>query len=510
MQSLISISRWVLVAAFAARLFLLGGEIDIPDWRQADTGYMALRMMREWPPEVLRPKAPYRGTNDVKAAEFPIYPLVVSLGYRAAGGESFPVARAITLLFFFGSTVYLGLACARLWGEPVGWVAAALYAVLPLGVPYSRMIHPDFCVMFFANAFFYHAVMLLQCGRVRDYALAAAYCSGLFLMKAPYGFYYGFPLGVLALQGGLHGSIRRLAILASLFVLPLALGLWFNDYRIRQEAPFDESAIYPMKWTAESLNARFFGTIAQRFELERWLTLLRKVVILAASPGGLLLALLGLGVAGADWRDRRRWVLWSWAGGMLAYALLVFPMVSSDHDYYVIPFMVFVAAAGACAIDSLARRYAARAVYAAALALMLAGCAYGLRRGPFLYGPPYFTHDWQRIAAGQAIRAHTEPQDLVLAVTLGRSTGWSDPRILWRADRIGWAIELGQLTPELLAQYRANGARWAAVLATAEFTPPDASLGVFNAAQRTLLPLNDPNGAPIGSLTLIDLDTSAP
>ncbi|HMP90923.1 MAG TPA: glycosyltransferase family 39 protein [Kiritimatiellia bacterium] len=500
-------SLTIITIALLARLFLLGGEPDIPDWRQADTGYMALRMMDEWPPEMLHPKAPYRGAVDVKAAEYPIYPLIVSLGYKIVGQEYLPWARVVTLLFFAGSMVFLALAVGRLWGEPVGWLTAAVYAILPLGIPYSRMIHPDFCVMFFANGFFYFAVLFMERRKVRDAVVAVIFCSGLFLMKAPYGFYFGFPLGLLALHADVKKSLRDLVLLASLFVIPLGLGLWFNDYRIQQEAPFEESLTYPMKWTKESLNARFFGTIQQRFDGEAWNWTIKRAVILVSTAPGALLALAGLFLAGRGWRDQRRWLVWFLALGMLAYVLLVFPMVASDHDYYSIPLMVLVSVLVAISLERISRWKWGAGLVAVSMVLILAGSVYGLQRGPFLYSSPYFTRDWQRLETSRVIRETTDPDDLVVSVTVGRSTGWSDPRILWRADRRGWAIEGERLSEDHLNMYRKAGAHVAAIFIApgrGELEEEIPTLAMFD--DRSVIPIFNPENENIGNVVVVRLE----
>ncbi len=497
----------VILLGLAVRLMLLGGPPDIPDWRQADTGYMALRMMDENPPDLLHPKAPYRGAMDVKAAEFPIYPFTVSLFYKIAGAEVLSLARLATLLYFAGSALYLGLATARLFGGAAGWLAAAVFVMLPLGIPYSRMIHPDFCIMFFANGFFYHAVAYFQSRRIRDYFWSVVLCSGLFLMKAPYGFYYGFPLGVLVLQKDLEKSIKDLVVLAALFVIPLALGMWFNDYRIRMEAPYEESLVYPLKWTNESVKALFFGTLEQRFDTGSWMWLFKRSLILVFTLPGAVLAAIGMFAAGDGWRDRRRWLLWSLAFGLLAYTLLVFPKVSSDHEYYSIPFMILVAIAAAVAMERLSRFRAGLIVVVLAWVLLIAGSYYGIQRGPFLRGSPYFTQDAQRIETARMIRENTPADALVVSVTVGRSTGWSDPRILWLANRRGWSIEGHALSSDALQQFREAGGAIAAVLMTpgrAELDQEIPSLAMF--ARRTEFPLSNARGEAMGLVVLVNLE----
>jgi hypothetical protein len=289
-------------------------------------------------------------------------------------------------------------------------------------------------------------------------------------------------------------------------VLPLAAGLWFNAFRIGMESGFEESLLYPMKWTAESLNGRFFGDLAQRLDPSAWSGLVRRSAVLVATVPGALLALVGLA---AGWRGRDQTsyaVLLAWWAGAAAYLALVFPMVVSDHEYYSLPFLAPVALAAGVALAGFPGRTRVRDAVTVAVAyvLLLAGTAYGLQRGPYLRGP-YFRHDTLRIAAARVMAEQLPAGDLVLSVAAGRSTGWSDPRILYMADRRGWSIEAKGLGSEELALYRRGGARWAAVVMTPEFSEGRAGLGPLAAWPRTEHVLTDPAGRTIGLLAIVDL-----
>ncbi|HIE10192.1 MAG TPA: hypothetical protein EYP62_01090, partial [Kiritimatiellae bacterium] len=346
---------WALMALFiGARLLVLGGPLDVPDWRQADTAYMAYRMWQESPPQLLHPKTPFRGAADVKAAEFPVYPFVVSLVWKLLGRESLAAARLVTLAFFAGAVAYAFLAIRLLLGRRVAWLTAAAYALLPLGVPYSRMVHPDFCIIFFCHAFLYHATAFVRRQRIRDYAAATASAILFFLMKAPYGFYLILVPAVIVLHEWGGRRLRGLTLLGSMFVVPLVLGWWFNQWRLQLEAPYRESLAYPMKWTAESLRQRFFGTAAQRLDLGAWDRLIRRSVILVFTVPGALLALYGGGAALARRESRRAaLVFWVLCGGVTLYTVVVFPMVASDHEYYSLPFLLPAALGCALGLDRL-------------------------------------------------------------------------------------------------------------------------------------------------------------
>lgn len=505
---MIARERWLvwgcLLAALLFRLGHLTGPLDEPLWRQTDTAYMALRMMDEMPPDVLRPKAPYRGTNDVKAAEFPVYPALAGLAYRAAGAERLELARLITLLFFLGAVWFLGLAVAEMAGARAGWWTAVFYALMPLGIGFSRMVHPDFSIIFGAHLFFYGLLRFLNRGGWGWYVASIAGATLAFLMKAPYAFYFGLPVAAWVLARREGWTVRNFAALGFVLVIPLTAALWFNAHRIALEAPFEDSLLYPMKWTAESSANRFFGSLAQRLDGESWMLIARRLVYLIGTPAGLLLAAAGLlWPTRAD--GRARWALAALAAGTALYTLLVFPMVAGGHEYYSLPFMAPVAALGGWTLARLAARPRwGLALTGAALALLAWGAAVGLQRGPYLSGDGFFSVDWQRIRAGEMIREVTAPDDLVVSATLGRTTGWSDPRILYHARRRGWGIELPDLTAEALAGYRDAGARWVALLMTPAYPPSVENYGTLGALPATVFPLQHA-GSNIAHLVLFNL-----
>ncbi|HMP74747.1 MAG TPA: glycosyltransferase family 39 protein [Kiritimatiellia bacterium] len=505
---------WLAIATcLALRLSHLGGPLDEPMWRQTDTAYMAVRMMNESPPDLLRPKAPYRGTNDVKAAEFPIYPALASLAYKLAGRECLPAARLITLLFFAGSAWLLFLSVRIMAGARVAAWSTVLYTAAPLGIAYSRMVHPDFAIIFFSHLFLFGLLRFVQSGGVGWWSVGVIGGVAAFLMKAPYCFYLGLLPGWWWLVDREKRTFGRFIGLATVLILPLLSALWFNQHRIALEAPFEESLVYPMKWTAESSAGYFFGQLADRLNPAGWRLIAKRVFWLILTPAGLALALVGLvpwHKRNADFPGSGYAMMWVWGGGVLMYVLVIFPMVTGGHEYYSIPLIApasVVAALGVVRVlEWCERRWPRASVCAVAVLLILlaAGAREGLARGPYLTKGPYFTVDWQRLAAGHGIREHTPSEALVLSVTHGRGTGWSDPRILYTADRRGWAIEARQLTELNLAQFINAGASIAAVLVTPEAEGREDELGPLAGKAHDVVPLQR-NGAGLGSLRLYSL-----
>jgi hypothetical protein len=492
-------------AALGVRFMHMTGPLDGVAWRQAETAYMTKRMAEESPPDILHVKVPYRGTKDVHLAEFPVQPFLTALLYKLIGGENLLFARMTTLLFFLGAAWYLFGIVELLIDRRTALYTVIAYALLPLGIFYSRAVHVDFCVIFFSHAYLYYSLRFFQDRRWRFYVLAVAGATGAFLMKAPYCFYLALPLGawLVCMQKRPRRVMGDLCLAGLIFVIPLIAAYVYNEYRIALEAGETESLIFHSKWTHDLARNHFFGAWQQRLNGEAWYRLLYRAAWEVTTPIGLVLALVGLAVL--PYRDRPRVAVyvWAWLVGVLAYVLLIFPIVTSEHDYYSLPLLV---PASLLIGVLLARLEGDRGggvrlglSMAVMVVLMLASLD-AMRRFR------YFHVDWQRVLAGQVIREHTSPGELVLSVTLGRSTGYSDPRILYYADRRGWAIEARDLNERKLERYREAGTAYAGLLVAPPSKPSSESFGVLKGYPHTVYEIEGPDRQRIGHMVLFDLE----
>lgn len=508
---------WLAIGfVFAIRFMHVTGPLDEPMWRQADTAYMALRMMHESPPDMMNPKAPYRGHEDVKAAEFPIYPLIAAIVYKVLDRESLPSARIVTLAFFAASAWLLFLSVMIIAPYRIAAWTLLLYCIAPLGIAYSRMVHPDFSILFFSHLFLYALLRFIRDGFTRWWLIAVAGGVGAFLMKAPYCFFLGLIPGFWWLIDPSRRTLPRFTGLATVLILPLVFAIWFNQHRINQEAPHEESLVYPMKWTAESSAGRFFGTIGDRADIEGWKLITKRMIWLVLTPLGALAAVIGFLAAILKKKPKEspailHWIPHVWLAGGLVYILVVFPMVAGSHEYYTIPLIAPAALLSALGIvfllDAVSFKLPKLMIPTlVALAIgLLYGAGAGLARGPYLAGVPYFSVDWQRVVAGETIKLNTTEEDLVLSVTHGRSTGWSDPRILYYADRRGWAIQLQNINETNLQAFVHAGATVAAMLETPDIIADVAVKQLFGETPRFSQNLLHPDGHIIGQLLLFDL-----
>lgn len=88
-------------------------------------------------------------------------------------GWSEPLLRLPSLLAGIAAVVVIPLLGARLWGRAVGLVAAALLAVAPAAIFYSRVARPYAGVMLFGGAAVLLALLWLRDHRRRDVVLAS-------------------------------------------------------------------------------------------------------------------------------------------------------------------------------------------------------------------------------------------------------------------------------------------------------------------------------------------------
>lgn len=458
----------VVVLLLGVRLAFLGGPIDEGSWRQIWCNFQARQLALESPPDFMNPKINFQGRDWVNVANPPFYEMAIAMAYKAIGHESLPVARAITLILFVGSALYLCLIIRKVAGSRTAAYVAMAYLCLPLGIFYSRAIHYDIMVLFMAHAFLYHALRYLENRRLRDYLLAVAALTIAFSTKPPYVVFAGPPLLVFVLFRCRGRYLKAFGSLVAMAVLPVVLFAWYDAHRMSIELMRHTSVLEPNMHTAAEFRNYYIGTLALRFNWQNWFVILQRVYWMVLTPPGILLAALGGGAIGFRGKRLEGLFLGGWCLGALGYVLFAFPMVSGFHDYYTLPLLAPAAIVLGVGLSLLA---AAR-WRAIRMGLALLGgylVLHGFYANHALRAYHYFTLDDQLIAAGQQAAEWTQPADLIVFSAIGRSTGDVDPRMLYFADRLGYANEMKQLTPENLALYRGAGAKWLAVLVTPDW-----------------------------------------
>lgn len=478
------------------RLAHLRGPLDDPhSWRQCDTVVYTLDFHRHGI-DLLHPAVCWLGAHRTLIFEFPLVEALSAMLYRVAGPDPF-ADRVVALGFYLLATAYFHLIVRGVAGRRPAWLATLVWLALPLGQFYSRAAHVDFAATAFAHALLYHLGRAFA-RRSVPHALAAGGAGALAAMiKAPYVVPVVAPLALAWLAAPAVAT----AVLAAtaLGITAVAFAVWRRHVDAVNAAAPDWSflpgyyrEVNPLWW--------YFGHMAQRLDAAAWVKLARRLVFDVASPLGAVVAVAGLG-----WRDRRtsttrvgprvgaRAFALAWLAGALLYLAVFFPL-NVIHNYYQIPFLAPVALLAGLGLDAVWRHH----VTAGAIALLvLVGTAFWTVRSL-----GYYRVDWLRVEAGRAIAARVPAGELVVASDHG--AGYSDPRLLARADREGWSLAIPDLTPGRVDTLRTLGARWVAVV-TDPGHPTLASPAFLVPRRVAEVPLAH-DGVPLGTLHLHALD----
>lgn len=444
--------RLLVAALLALRVPHLRGPLDDPhSWRQCDTVGASVDFARRGI-DLLHPVVHWLGGHRTLVFEFPLPEALASLAHRAFGID--PMwDRLVALAFFSIATAYLYALARDLAGRNAARFATIAYLASPLAMFYSRAANVDFAAQAFAHAFLWHGLRALRGSTA--HALAAAGLGALAaLIKAPYLIPVAMPLALAFALAPSAGAFMRSALAAGVPALAFA---WWRRHVDAVNAAAPDWTWLPGYYKEVNPLWWYVGDVHQRLEMAPWMKLARRMWSEVASPAGVLVSIVGIGFGGADTRRERpsaRAFALAWAAGGLAYLLVFFPL-NLIHNYYQVPFIApfaLLAGLGAERIASARgiRMWLGAAVLHSALVVMLVQ--------PGQLG--WYRVDHVRVEAGAAIAGRVPATDLVIAVD--RGSEYSDPRLLQRADRFGWAVKPADLTAELLERLMREGARWVA------------------------------------------------
>jgi 4-amino-4-deoxy-L-arabinose transferase-like glycosyltransferase len=475
---------WAAAAALLAlRLPHLSGPLDDPhSWRQCDTAVCSLRFYRDGI-DLLHPTVCWLGAHRTLIFEFPLVEALSALVARAT--HPGPTAdRLVALGFFALASVYFHLIVRRLAGRRPAWLATLVWMALPLSQFYSRAAHVDFAATAFTHVLVYHLLRGFERRSLAHALVGGAGGALAAMIKAPIVLPVLAPLALVLLAAPALATFGLAAL--ALGVTAIAFAVWRRHVDAVNAAAPDWSflpgyykEVNPLWW--------YFGAAHQRLEAASWGRLVRRL-------------LFDLG-----WRDRRtsttrvpavpvgaRAFGLAWLAGALLYLLVFFPL-NVIHNYYQIPFLAPVALLAGLGLDWIWRLN--RTAGIAALAVLVAGALVTV------HALGYYRVDWLRVEAGQAIESQVPAGELVVAADY--ASGYSDPRLLARADRDGWSLAVPDLTPDRLARLQTLGARWVAVVSDPGHPglAPPAFLDPRHVSHRGLVH----QGQELGAIDLFDL-----
>jgi len=437
----------------------LNGPLDEPHfWRQADTANYALDFYR-FALNPFQPMVCWMGNFPVVILEFPIYEWIVALFYFPFG-EQLLIARTVTLAFWLGSAIFLYLLIDVLYTRTLAQATTIIYAILPLGLFYSRAVHVDFSVTFFVHAFCFYLIRAVVDSNPKMLFLAILSGGLAALMKSPYLFAPYFALFAFLITK--RATIRYYFALA----VPIVLFLGWHFYAGSVNAKAPDYSYLPGYFRFVDMGWWYFGTIAERFHGVNWRIIGSRLLYEVTTPYGAILCVAGF-IAYILKRRQERFIL-LWLLGAILYLVLFFPL-NVRHDYYQIPFLAlasFFIAESICVILELPiRRQWIRPVLALLLLTSLFWQSWTFSNRV------YYHVDWLRIAAGRLIEENTKAKDLVL--TIAADSDPRDPRLLYAARRHGFSVAEMHLNQEILENLRKEGVKYLAVVRHNDRNFPD-------------------------------------
>lgn len=423
------------------------GDLAVPPrheqaWRDSDGLGVARCFVREGF-DLLRPRVMERGSRSgIVGMEFPIVN-AAGAALMKVGGIRDWLARLPCWLSLIPLMLGGWALGRRVLGDEAGAAMAAGCLVLqPLVIIYARKCVPEvpmLAALVWGLALAHDAISRASLPR----AVSAGALFALAAVLKPTGFAVAVPL-LLWLRGALRESRRRAMVWAAagvVGVLPLAAAvLWYSHARalgVEYGLPLFKLTHDWFEWTRALSKGTFHAALFFRIF---HLYLLWPTVVLMA----------------IRWRDtvataRRHPDLVAWTGAALVVVML-FGMHIRGHPYYafglLVPLALFAGAFAARVCGTFSRpalaRYAFMGVFAATAVLRVEQRASDPSFDPFArYDPDRLAVAMARMPRG-GLTIATDDQTNVTALVI--------------LDRLGWALNPRDLTPQAIATLRAEGA----------------------------------------------------
>ncbi|MFW5876508.1 MAG: ArnT family glycosyltransferase [Myxococcota bacterium] len=433
--------------ALRAPAFERGDFFGYHSWRMGDsaaftTNYLA-HSLNPFDPRISRYPCSETGHPFGQVeAELPVVAWLAALPLAALGAD-FPPAwylRAIALLFYIGTCIYLALFVRRLGGSAAeGVLTAAAFSTLPLAVYFTVSPQPDGPSLFFAVATMFHLDRWIDRWQPRDAVLSAMMGAVVVLLKISNGMYLAVALYLAVNRLGIRGIVQRWSMWAWALAVLAPAGAWYAYSHVT--APFSFEVYGKISSFEELRDVAMWEKWAERLPWHSF------------TWGGLMLAIVGL----ASQRGRRVGVVMAWFGAVLLYTAVALPPQVA-HSYYQLPITIPASMAIAAGVISLWRRgWAARGVLAITLAL------HGFVASHVLFGDPergnvevgFFTIDLPHLRrAAELVREHVPKHELFVQAK-------KQPAVVHNSGRRAWTTP-GRL-PAVLRCMEEGGASHALV-----------------------------------------------
>lgn len=434
--------------------------VDAQNWRQADTAAIARNFYTE-DFRLLYPRVDWRGTTEgYVEGEFPLYPYLVAILYKAVGGVHEALGRLLSAVFFALSVLMLFKLAAKLYTRNIGYLSALLFTLMPINVFYGRTFMVEPLMILCSIAMVYEFSEWLDRGGWVRFLIAVGWSTLALLVKIP-TLYMGLPLVFLAHRTFGKKMWRQWALWVFAVLVLLPPILWYaHAHRL-----FLQTHLTFGIWNQYGYSK--FGSLALRLDPAFYSKLLERIFGVILTPVGGVLFLVGL-----LWpvRDHREYVLHVW---VLAVIIYVFIAAEGNRalDYYQMPLVppaVILMAKPLWAVLNgtviqrtvLGQRLSTRAAIGLFVAL-IAAFSYTYAQ-PLFKGHLYTTYFTSEVEIGKQVdqRVPRDARIVVIDLDENRRAPYrsQNPVLLYHCNRKGWQITPDEASPEHIEALRKQGA----------------------------------------------------
>lgn len=434
----------IIVVGFLVRLYRIGEPLgDWHSWRQADTAAVTREYVKNGI-DLLHPR--YMDLSSIpsgkdnpegwRMVEFPLVNgmtagMIRGIGPAFAGGygeargmeELVIWGRLVSIVFSLGSMVFLYLIVRRFSGEKIALISAAVMAILPYNIFFSRVILPEVPLVFFSLAAIYFSVKYFTAEKHSIVSFSfwlSAGSAAIALLLKPYAIFLTLPILYLGWKQCRNFACFSSVKLIKLFVWMAAALTPFLLWRV-WIIQFPEG-IPAFTWLLNGNGIRFKGAFF------RW--------IFADRLGRLILGYwglipFGLGLAVKP-SQKEGWFYHWWGLGILGY-LVIFATGNVQHDYYQIIAVPIIAIFVAKGIEFL---ISPQRAFSRLASLFLVSCSLLFT---FAFGW-YHIRDYFNINHPEIVEAGRAADKVLPATAKVIAPYDGDTAFLFQTNRQGWPI----------------------------------------------------------------------
>ena len=457
----------IIILAFALRAYHINYPfLDHHQWKQSEVAFEAhnfytvkynifyplVTAHTHLPGEKDRPWNEKPGLHYIEEI-FPIVPFLAATLYFIFGEQPW-VARIVIIFFSIATIPYLYRLSRLYFNERVSYIAALVYAIVPLSVFFGRAFQEESAMVFFSVAGLYYYHLWIEKEKRRDFWLGGCFIALAILAKLN-ALYLGLPMMYLLYKKHKWHFLKNKKVYAMLILVLLPTVLWYAHTRANL---YSESGISIVFGNTRSLQSLIKGDFENVSFLHYpfYKNIVSEMYGVMLTPIGFVLFFLGLAFSFIKYKKEGLNFFHWWLISVIISFLIISDQVQR-HDYYKIILVPVAAVFIGYGLDRLysfslkveEKSYKlGKIVYILMLVILYLSIK--------IYLPPLFMINTYIQSLGNAINQITSEDDLIITALYG-----DDPEVLYASGyRRGWGYWAGDLNPKALESMREMGAKY--------------------------------------------------